>query len=104
MAKLENKGTNPFVALLANFCCFGVLGYVLIGQTSKAVMVFVVTAVLSFLGIGFIVALLALVDVYQVAEAIQKGEDVDENEYKLEILHSLMKLVHKDAVFKKLPG
>jgi len=102
MANLENKGVNPIVALLANFCCFGVLGYILLGQTSKAVMVFVVTAILSLLGVGFIVAILALVDVYQVAEAIQKGESVDENEYKLEILHSIMKLIHKDAVFKRL--
>ena len=102
MATLENKGTSPIVAALANFCCFGVLGYILLGQTSKGIMVFVVTAVLSFLGIGFIVAILALIDVYQVAEAIQNGEQIDENEYKFELLHSLMKIVHKDAVFKAI--
>ena len=46
-----------------------------------------------------VVAVLGLIDVYQVAEALQKGEKLDENEYKFEILYKLMSLIDKKAVY-----
>ena len=39
--------------------------------------------------------------VNQTDHFISNGEEVDEHEYKLEVLYSLMKILHKDAVFKK---
>ena len=101
MAILENKGKSPVVVALANFCCFGILGYILIGQSSKALLVFIATIVLSLVGVGIIISILAIIDGYQVAEAIEKGEEIDENEYKLEILYTIMKIVHKDAIYKE---
>lgn len=100
MAAVENKGTNPVVAVLANFCCFGILGYLLVGQTTKGFYIFLVTLVLSLIGIGIIVAIMGLVDVYMVAEAVQRGEEVDEREYKFELLYKLMSLIQKDAIYK----
>ncbi|MFH1377712.1 MAG: hypothetical protein ABIH86_03065 [Planctomycetota bacterium] len=100
MAKIEKKGTSPVVAALANFCCFGILGYILLGQASKGIMVLIVSIVLNLIGVGWIVALLGVYDAYLVAGAIEKGEEVDENEYKFELLYKLMKVVHKDAIFK----
>lgn len=100
MAAIDpSKKPNPIVALLANFCCFGIVGYMMCGQTKKAIYIFVVTAVLSMIGIGVVVAVLALIDVYQVAEGLQKGETLDENEYKFELLHKLMSLIDKSAVY-----
>lgn len=100
MAAITKKDTSPIVALIANLCCFGILGYVLIGQTNKGLFTFIVALVLSFVGVGFIVSILGLIDVYQVAEAIQRGETIDENEYKLEILYKIMSIVDKNAIYK----
>ena len=102
MAQLENKNVEPVIALVANWFVAGILGYVLIGQTSKGVMVFLATLLGVFLCFipGMLVSILALIDVYQVAEAVKNGEAVDENEYKNELLYKIVKNLHGDAIFK----
>ena len=62
------------------------------------IMVFIGSCLCVFPGI--VLAVLGLVDVYQVAVAVEAGEEVDENEYKMELLYKVVKLIHKDAVFK----
>lgn len=102
MANVENKRINPVVALIANWFVFGILGYILIGQTKKGVMVVIATiigSVLCFLP-GLLIAVLGLVDVFVTAQAIEKGLEIDENEYKNELLYKIVKIIHKDAVFK----
>lgn len=102
MANVENKKISPVVALIANWFVFGILGYILIGQTKKGIMVVVATIIGSFLCFlpGMVIAILALVDVFLTAQAIEKGEEVDENEYKNELLFKIVKILHKDAIFK----
>ena len=39
-------------------------------------------------------------NVNQVAAAVAQGEVVDENEYKVELLYKICKIVDKEAVFK----
>lgn len=102
MANLEKKGIHPVLAVVANWFVFGVLGYILIGQTNKGIMVLVTTligCILCFIP-GVIIAVLALVDVYQCADAVEKGEAIDEHQYKNELLFKVCKFLHKDAVFK----
>ncbi|PCJ59741.1 MAG: hypothetical protein COA79_10065 [Planctomycetota bacterium] len=101
MAKVENKNVSPVVALIANWFVFGILGYYMIGQTNKGIMVVVATMIGSILCVlpGMVIALLALMDVFQTAQAIEKGEDVDENEYKNGLLFKIVKIIHKDAIF-----
>ena len=63
-------------------------------------MVLIVSIVLNLIGIGWFIALLGVYDAFLVAGAIEKGQEVDENEYMFEILYKIMKVVHKDAVYK----
>lgn len=49
---------------------------------------------------GWIVLILGLIDVYMVADAVQRGEAVDENEYKNELLYKVCKIFDKQAIFK----
>ena len=102
MAKLENKQVNPILALVANWLVLGILGYILLGQTSKSIKVLITTLIGTVLCCipGIVISVLSLIDVYQVAVAVAQGEEVDENEYKVELLYKLCKIVDKDAVFK----
>lgn len=101
MAQVDpSKQPNPIAAVLANFCCFGVLGYVMCGQTKKSIMILIVTCVLNLIGVGIIVSILGLLDVHQIATALANGEAVDENEYKFELLYKLMSIVDKSAVYR----
>lgn len=102
MANVENKKINPIVALIANWFVFSFLGYLLIGQTNKGIMVAVCVLIGSFLCIlpGIVIAVLALIDVFQTAQAIEKGEEIDEHQYKNEFLFKIVKIIHKDAIFK----
>jgi hypothetical protein len=102
MAAVPNKNVSPIVALIANFFCFGVLGYVMIGQTKKAMMVFVAIVIGSFLCWlpGLVVSILGLMDVMATAEAIVRGESVDENEYRNPTLHKIISILDKSATLK----
>jgi len=106
MANLEKKDLNPVLVAVANWFIAGILGYILIGQTSKAIKVFLAILILSAVtffvgGIGGVVVwLLATIDGFQVATAVEAGEEVAENEYKNEILFKIVKLIDKDAVCK----
>ncbi len=100
MANLEKKNIPPLVVAICNLF-FACIGYVLIGQTGKVVpmlIAWVVGVLLCGLP-SFIVAFLAILDGFQVATAVANGESVDENEYKVELLYKIAKVVHKDAVF-----
>ena len=102
MAKLENKQVNPVVALAATWLVLGILGYILLGQTSKSIKVLITATLASFLCVipGIIVGICSLVDVFQVATAVAQGEEVDEHEYKVELLYKFCKIIDKSAVFK----
>ena len=103
MAAIDaSKKPSPVVALLANFCCLGIVGYVMCGQTKKSIYVLVVTIIATIITLGmlgWIVSIFGMIDVYQVAESLSKGETLDENEYKFEILYKMMKLIDKTAVY-----
>ena len=101
MAALENKQVEPVVAVLANWFVMGFLGYVLLGQTNKGVMVMLCAFIGSMICLlpGMLVAILGLMDVHAVATAVKAGEVVDENEYKNKTLYGIAKIIHKDAVY-----
>jgi hypothetical protein len=102
MANLPNKNVNPIVAALANWFCFGVLGTILLGQTNKAIFMFIAMIIGSILCVipGIVIGVLGAIDAYQVALAVQNGEEVDENEYKMKLLYSVCKILDKKAVYK----
>jgi hypothetical protein len=102
MANLENKKIHPILAVILNWVVLGILGYILLGQTSKSLYILAATMIGLVLCVlpGTVIGILALIDVYMVADAVKRGEEVDENEYKIGMLHSICKMIHKDAVFK----
>ena len=102
MAAIPNKNVNPILALLANLFCFSCLGLILLGQSSKALWSFLLTLIGSFLcGLpGLFMAVVSAIDAMQVAQAVQKGEQVDENEYKFKLAYSIAKILNKNAIYK----
>jgi hypothetical protein len=84
MAVLEKKGIDPILAAVANWFGSSILGYVLIGQTDKGIKVMIAVLIGSCCCIlpGSIIAILAIIDAYQVALAVQNDEEVDEHEQK----------------------
>ena len=101
MAQLQNKNLHPAVAVLLNWLFPG-LGLIILGQSQKGIWILIATIVGSALcGLpGIFIAILGYIDVYQVAEAIQQGAVVDENEYKQELLYKICKLVDKQAIYQ----
>ena len=114
MANLEQKQSST-VVLIASIvvCCVPGLGQFLLGQTSKGLTALglgwglaILAIPCSAILIGFVFSIasivvwvLAAVDAYAVAQALEAGEDVDENEYKNEFFFKVMSNLHKDAVF-----
>ena len=101
MAQLQNKNIHPAVAVLLNWVFPG-LGHIILGQSQKGIFVLVgVTVGLMLCGLpGMFMAILGYIDVYQTASAVQQGVVVDEDEYKLELLYKICKLVHKQAIYR----
>ena len=102
MANLEKKGIDPILAAVANWFVISILGYVLIGQTDKGIKVMLAVLIGSCCCIlpGTVIAILGIIDVYQVALAVQNDEEVDEHEYKNELLYKIVKMIDKDAICK----
>jgi TM2 domain-containing membrane protein YozV len=112
MANLEPK-TSSVVAALVSFCCLPGLGHFLLGQGGKGTYIIglyiglmVLTVPCSWVLIGllfipvvFAIWVLAGIDAYAVAKAVEDGETVDENEYKNEFLFKIMSNLHKDGIF-----
>lgn len=102
MAPIPNKNVNPVVAVIANWLCLSILGYALIGQNKKMGYVFAAVFVGSMCCVipGTVLAIASLVDVYKCAEAVSRGEAVDENEYRVELLHKVISFIDKSATLK----
>lgn len=116
MAILKKKNINPLLAAVANFCCLGFLGYFLIGQSKKGIIFLIASIALTLIGtvgmqtlflpfvtgvIYLALIILTALDIHAIATAMEKGEEIDENEYRLEVLYNFMKTFHKEAVFRK---
>jgi len=78
------SGKSPLAAALLSFFLFGGIGQIYLGQTTKGLAIlgayFVSACLLSFIGVGFILALLiavvGAVDAYQIGMRLQNGESV----------------------------
>ena len=99
MAALVKKGVPPVVIGLLNL--IWCIGYFIMGQSKKAIMVIICAILGNLVCIGgLVVAILSILDGLAVASAVAAGEEVDENEYKNELLYKICKILHKDAIFK----
>ncbi len=96
---IQKPDANPILLAVLNFVVCGALGYFLIGQKKKAIYFagawFVGWICLGWLGIGALIAFAAQAiagyDIYLLAQKLQAGESIGENENGLDFLNSIFK-------------
>ena len=102
MGKISKPNANPIAAALLTWLVLG-LGHVIInGQTNKWIYTFIATIIgmlLCFLP-GLVISILSIVDSYQTAARLQKGEAISENEYSNVLLYKICKIIDKKATCK----
>ena len=91
MATIKKPDANPVVALLLTALVLN-LGHLIVnGQQRKWLYTLIVIIVLNFTIIGgLIVWVFSILDAYQTAERLQKGE----------LLYKVMSMIDKTATFK----
>ena len=102
MGTIKKPGANPIASLLLTAFVFGIGHVVINGQTNKWIFTLVATFIGSLLcGIpGIIIGVLSMIDSYQTAERLQKGETIGENEYTNPMLYKVCKIIDKKATCK----
>lgn len=99
---LRNKGISPLVAAAASFLCTP-LGHILLGQTRKGVFI-LISGVLGLLACcvgSTVVVILGIIDSYNVAKAVEMGQQVGVNEYRVELLYKIVRLLDKTATYRQ---
>jgi TM2 domain-containing membrane protein YozV len=101
MAKISKPDANPVVSLLLTWFVFGLGHFVINGQKRKWIMILVAWLIGSILCClpGTVIAILSITDSYKTAQKLQAGKEIDENEYSVELLYKIVKIIHKDAIF-----
>jgi predicted ferric reductase len=102
MAKISKPDANPIAAALLTWFILGIGHIVINGQTNKWVWTLVATLIGSFLCVlpGIVIGILSVVDSYQTAERLSKGEVIEENEYSNVLLYKICKILDKNATCK----
>jgi hypothetical protein len=102
MGTIQKPDANPIVAALLTWFVLG-LGHLIVnGQQRKWIYSLIVTIIGSFLCVlpGIIIGIFSVVDAYQTAERLQKGETLDENEYTFPLMYKVVKIIDSSAVCK----
>jgi hypothetical protein len=87
---ITKPDANPILlAVLDILICYLPIGHFMIGQTKKAIVFFVATWLLSFVGIGIIVPFIAAYDAYLLGQKLARGESIGINENGLAFLNSV---------------
>lgn len=99
MSTIKKPDANPVLALLLTWLLLGSGHAIINGQTRKWLVTLVATIVGSFLCVlpGVLIGILSIVDAYQTAERLKKGEEIPENEYSNPILFKICKLADRSA-------
>ncbi|MBN2369789.1 MAG: hypothetical protein JXO72_04825 [Vicinamibacteria bacterium] len=96
---IQKTDANPVVSALLTAIVFN-LGHLLInGQQRKWLYTLIACFVGSILCLvpGLVIWVLSVIDSYQTAERLQKGESIPENEYSQPMLYKIMKMVDNTA-------
>jgi hypothetical protein len=94
MGELITKpDANPVLLAVLNIVIFGLpIGYLMIGQTKKAIVSFVITLVASVVTCGaggLLVCLVWAYDVYLLGQKLAAGESIADNENGLDLLNNV---------------
>lgn len=96
---ISKPDTNPVLVALLNFFVLGAGGYFIMGQQKKAMYAAGFNIVAFFLtvctlGLGsplFLVNWLLTYDAYLLAQKLQSGQSIGENENAVDILNNIFK-------------
>jgi len=102
VATIKKPDANPVVALLLTAFVFN-LGHLLInGQQRKWIFTLLTALItLPLCGFGMLVSIMSIIDAYQTAERLQKGEEIPENEYSFPLLYKVISIIDKTATCSK---
>lgn len=96
---ITKPDANPVIALLLTWFVLGTGHYFINGQQRK----WLYTLIAGFVGTllcclpGMIIGICSIIDAYQTAERLQKGETIGENEYTFPLLFKIMSKFDKEA-------
>lgn len=102
MAMISKPDANPIAAALLTWFILGIGHIVINGQTNKWIMTLIATLIGTILCVlpGIVVGILSVVDSYQTAVRLSKGESIEENEYSNALLYKVCKIIDKKATCK----
>ncbi len=87
---IHKPDANPVIFAAANWIGLGGLGYLLMGQTSKAITSVIITVGGScFFGLGSLFLFVTAYDAYLLGQKLQNGESIGEKENALDFLNML---------------
>lgn len=90
---IRKPDTNPIIIGIANWWGLGALGYFLMGQKKKAIISLILTIVVGTVtcGFGYLWVFVAAYDGYLLAQKLQNGEAIGENENGIPVLNAIFK-------------
>jgi amino acid permease len=102
MSTISKPDANPIAAALLTWFVLGIGHIVINGQTNKWIFTLVATIIGSILCVlpGIVVGILSVIDSYQTAERLRRGETIPENEYSNVMLYKICKILDKKATCK----
>ncbi|MDR0498638.1 MAG: hypothetical protein LBH03_02740 [Holophagales bacterium] len=94
---ISKPGASPVLAMFLTL--FYSLGPVYNGQTSKWPVLLLIEVIGHCLCLlpGLLIRILCIIDAYQTAIRLQSGESIPENEYSLQLLYNIVKIIDKTA-------
>ena len=96
---ITKPDANPVLALILTWFVLGTGHYFINGQQRKWLYTLIAGLVGTLLCCvpGMIIGICSIIDAYQTAERLQKGETIGENEYTFPLLFKIMSKVDKEA-------
>ena len=101
---ITKPDANPVLALILTWFVLGT-GHIFInGQQRKWLYTLIACLVGTLLCCvpGIVISICSIIDAYQTAERLQKGETIGENEYTFPLLFKIMSKVDKEATCTRL--
>jgi hypothetical protein len=95
---ISKPEANPILALIMTLLLYNT-GHVYNGQLTK----WTVTNLLLFVGTilcvlpGLFILVLSIIDTFQTADRLSKGESIPENEYSMPLLFTIAKVIDQSA-------
>jgi len=89
---ITKPDANPLLVASCNLLLAGGVGYFVLGQKQKAMIAIVICLSTQWCcGLGWVFRLVFACDAYLLAQKLQSGESIGENENALEFLNMIFK-------------